>query len=316
MKPQRSYLLFKQPFVNPLQTSKGIWEERTSLVLRSDHGDGNVSFGEVGSLPGFWNFDLNAAEKEARFWCEGGCAEDQYTYLNPAITAIKSSIWKAGLANSVLPQTAKIWESNLSMKKGVIKRKIGIFPLEDEIPFVLDWLPKLPVGVRVRLDPNESFSREDLLRWTDALSGYSSVEFIEQPTGPKDDEWLIEFSSTSPIPIALDEALLRINLKGDMFAIPSNLYFVIKPILFSDWQDLHNFCSDKSRKIIFSTSFESPFGYEALIRMSTMSSHSPGLDRSFFCGNVHEFPEHHQPILSSPAVTNIKLAKLWDSLAK
>ena len=52
MKTIRRHLLFQQSFLSPLQTAKGVWSDRTSLVLREDDCDGRTSFGEFAPMPG------------------------------------------------------------------------------------------------------------------------------------------------------------------------------------------------------------------------------------------------------------------------
>ena len=124
-----------------------------------------------------------------------------------------------------IPESAKLFGFNNSVEYGVVKRKLGLLSPKEEIPLVLSWLSQLPPDVKVRFDPNESFSRDDLLRWTDALSQHSSIQYIEQPTGPKDDEWLIEHSLSSPISFALDEALLRFKSRDEILQLPKKSLF-------------------------------------------------------------------------------------------
>ncbi len=316
MKAKRSHLIFRQPFRKPFHSAKGVWEERTSLVLRQDGSDGCVFFGEVAPLQIRSDWILKRAIQEAKQWCEYKDDFDEFEILRPALSSLKSSIWKEKQVCSTLPETARIWAMNQSLSHGVIKRKIGLCSMNEELPEVLAWLDSLPEEIKVRLDPNESFSRNDLLKWTDALGGRSCIQFIEQPTGMKDDDWLIEHSFDSPIPIALDEALLRMESPEDLYQIPRNLFLVIKPVLFKDWDVLYALLADSERKIIFSTAFESPFGYEALVRLSSRTHLAPGLERSCFDGNTHEFAEHHVPSLSCPAVSNRKLSHLWNLLVK
>ena len=69
MKIKRRHLLFQQSFLSPLQTARGIWKERTSLVLRQDC-EGKTSFGEVAPLPGHSDLNFNEAVQEAKLWSE------------------------------------------------------------------------------------------------------------------------------------------------------------------------------------------------------------------------------------------------------
>jgi O-succinylbenzoate synthase len=125
---------------------------------------------------------------------------------------------------------------------------------------------------------------------------------------------LIDFSNQSSVPIALDESLFRIYNSSFITSLPRSLYLVIKPVLFPNWVKLFSDLEDRMNQVVFSTAFESPFGYESIIRLAADSTQVSGLDRSCFCGNKNEFPEHHQSLLSSPSVPSDKLDRLWQTL--
>ena len=283
-----------------------------SLVLRQDHENGFTSFGEVSALPGFFDFNLKDAQKEAEQWSKEGGHIDKFSIIGPAISSLESHIWEVGVTEIKLPSSARLWGTPGCEDAMVIKRKIGLSLPQNEIPEIVDWLESLATPIQVRLDPNESFSKDDLLLWIDALQEYQSVQFIEQPTGPADDEWLFKLAEDSPVPIALDEGLSRIKSFDELVNLPSELYLVIKPLLFPNWRKTLDLLTDQFERVIFSTAFESPFGYEALLRLCSHSLMTPGLERSCFRGNQYEFMEHHLGTLTSPCVSNHKLVELWD----
>jgi len=305
-------MLFRQSFVCPIKTARGVWTDRVSLVLRQDHENGFTSFGEVSALPGFIDFNLKDAQKEAEEWSKEGGNIDKFSIIGPAISSLESNIWEGGVKEIKLPSSARLWGTPGCEDARVIKRKIGLSLPQNEIPQIVDWLESLDTPIQVRLDPNESFSKDDLLLWIDALQEYQSVQFIEQPTGPADDEWLFKLAEDSPVPIALDEGLSRIKSFDEFVNLPSELYLVIKPLLFPNWEKTLNLLTDQFERVIFSTAFESPFGYEALLRLCSHSLMTPGLERSCFRGNQYEFMEHHLDTLNSPCVSNHKLVELWD----
>jgi O-succinylbenzoate synthase len=308
----RTYMLFRQSFVCPIKTARGVWTDRVSLVLRQDHENGFTSFGEVSALPGFIDFNLKDAQKEAELWSKEGGNIDNFSIIGPAISSLESNIWEGGVKEIKLPSSARLWGTPGCEDARVIKRKIGLSLPQNEIPQIVDWLESLDTPIQVRLDPNESFSKDDLLLWIDALQDYQSVQFIEQPTGPADDEWLFKLAEDSPVPIALDEGLSRIKSFDEFVNLPSELYLVMKPLLFPNWEKTLNLLIDQFERVIFSTAFESPFGYEALLRLCSHSLMTPGLERSCFRGNQYEFMEHHLGTLNSPCVSNHKLVELWD----
>jgi len=315
MELSRKYLAFKQSFKSPFVTSKGRWEERTSWVLREQKEDGSISFGEIAPIPGRNDIKTEEFQAELDNWTTYQVDSADFLWIRPALTSIASSIWlNLDCPRQYLKSSARIWEMKPDHLEGVVKRKIGILPLTVEIPMIQKWLEDLPEGVRVRLDPNESFSRDDLQMWTESLMHYNSVEFIEQPTGFKDDEWLLNYAPQSPIPIALDESLLRLDLETQVAGLEGNMFFVVKPILFPDWISLFSVFNDCMDRVIFSTAFESPFGYEALLRLASHSPLVPGLERSCFLENKHEFKQHHQANLLSPSVSVDELDRLWRKL--
>ena len=317
MKTQRSYFLYKQTFRSPIITSKGAWKERVSWIFREYRKDGRVGFGEYAPVEMPTESQMKEIHKEADKWVD--CKSDDlvYKYIRPALCSLKSSIWNLDMdCAQNLKKSARIWGIGKSATVSVIKRKIGMRCPKDEIPIILKWLNELPRDVNVRLDANESFSRVDLQRWTGALEGIPAVQFIEQPVGEFDDEWLLNYAAESPVPIALDESLLRLNNLDTIRHYPNNLFFVVKPILFPDWDLLFATLDQHMKKVIFSTVFESPFGYEALLRLAGRTDQVPGFERSCFYGTKNEFSEHHFQVLRSPSVSNEKLNSLWNALTQ
>ena len=53
MKTVREYKLITQSFANPLITSKDVWRERSSVVLREQSIDGDVFYGEIAPVRNF-----------------------------------------------------------------------------------------------------------------------------------------------------------------------------------------------------------------------------------------------------------------------
>ena len=316
MKPTRSYHLLSQSLHHPLATSRGLIREKKTLVLHQVDECGQISFGEISPLPGFRDFNLDQAVSEARIWSEKGNGSQSFSLLGPALSCLQSGIWGSCLPEATLPETAHIWSKEKPEIKGVIKRKIGLLTTREEIPVICKWLDQLGEGVKVRLDPNESFSRDDLKRWIDAIHPYECIQFIEQPTAREDEDWLIEFSQDSPVPLALDEALLRMQSMHIISQLPLHLFLVFKPTFYDDWEGMVQVIQQRKEHVVVSTGFESPFGYEALIRLSACSSLSPGLDRTCLIDQPHEFSSHHQATLTSPSVPVADLHRLWNRLRK
>ena len=173
---------------------------------------------------------------------------------------------------------------------------------------------ELPVDTKVRLDPNQSWSVSVLRKWIDAFYEEKKIEFIEQPLPHAQIDEMFEIAIDSPIPFALDESVVALGDLHKLEKMNWNGYFIIKPSLLSDWPRTIEFIRKNPSKSVLSTVFESPFGYEALLRCCTFSSNSAGIDRKIFFGKTEEFEEHHLDRLQVPCITNRRLANLWNSL--
>ena len=90
-----------------------------------------------------------------------------------------------------------------------------------------------------------------------------------------------------------------------------NGFYVLKPTLLPNWNLTLKFAKENPATTVFSTVYESPFGYEALVRASVFSELEPGLNRKNLKSQTKELPSHHLEILESPSVTTRELNELW-----
>ena len=311
----REFKIFRQKFITPLRTAHGLWEVRNSILLKETHEDSSYSFGEVAPTPGFNNYSLDDALKEAKVWKQKGNKE-RYRCINTAISSVKSFVWKKCSTESrkVIPASLYFEAAKVPKNCSVIKRKIGLKSQREEILDVLNWLKKLPATVGVRLDPNQSLNFEKLQGWTDALEGNRKVEFIEQPVPGIPCDKIINLMTESGISMALDEAIITHGGLRKIMERGWGGYFVVKPTLLHNWSDSLSFIKEYPDKCVVSTAFESPIGYEAVIRACMYSNLVPGIDRSVFKGCRNEFKLHHNHSLNIPSVKNDSLNVLWNSL--
>ena len=69
MKTVREYKLITQSFAKPLITSKDVWRERSSVVLREQTIDGDVFYGEIAPVRNFpQQASIPSILKEAESW--------------------------------------------------------------------------------------------------------------------------------------------------------------------------------------------------------------------------------------------------------
>ena len=298
-----------------MATARGEMCGMTSLILREVFENGTIGYGEVASIPGFSEFSIDKAILEAEDWIHGHCKDVQkYRILCPALASLTSSVWEA-VPLVKLQESAQIYHPEQNVTSSTLKRKIGLRPPKQEIDQVLDWLSRLPRQTKVRLDANEALSPVQLEKWVSAICHAPQVEFIEQPTGEFYDDWLFDFAQSSSVPLALDEGCLRLFCKGKLLASSWPGFFVIKPSLYSNWDEIEELIKRSPDRIVLSTCFESPFGYEAIIRLAARALTVPGLDRSCYQGNPFEFASHHLDRLITPSVPVEELEKLWHQLS-
>ena len=311
----REFKIFTQKFTTPLPTANGLWEERQSIILKETYADSTFSFGEVAITPGFNSFSFQDALSEVKLWQK----EDDritYRYICPALSCMKASIWKedALVTKEVVPACLYFERLRFSGYNQVIKRKIGLKPPKVEIPEILIWMNQLPAGSKVRLDPNQSLTNEHMIAWLYALEGNKKVEFIEQPVPGMPSDAILDIITSSKVPVALDEAIITLGGLRKVKELGWDGYFVVKPSLLDDWADTLCFLQEHPNVCVVSTVFESPIGYECVIRTCIHSNLIPGIDRRLFLGGKYEIDAHHQSSLIVPSVSNQKLDELWRRL--
>ena len=140
-------------------------------------------------------------------------------------------------------------EDKLAAGFSTIKMKIGAIDLDTELKLLRSIRDQYSSEeITLRVDANGAFSPEDAERVLAELSRLE-VHSIEQPikTGQWDD--MARLCSESPIPIALDEEMIGVNLSQDKIKLLDNIdphFIILKPSLHggisgtSEWIKLAN----------------------------------------------------------------------------
>ena len=312
----REFKLIKQKFARPYTFSSITWKVRESIVLREKSQTGNFVYGEIAPVPGFPNQSgLNIVQEECKKWVNYQSLPLQNSLL-PALSCMKAEFW----LTSQEKKGQEIQKSILSIFNSSennffsFKKKIGLFPISEEITEIKKWLSGLPVSCLVRLDANGSLSIDDLRIWLEEFQDENRIQYIEQPLADKFREELFLIAEKSPIPLAIDESVIAMEGPYQAKNAGWKGFYVIKPTLLSDWSDSINFAKENKEKTVFSTSFESPFGYEALVRACIHSNLDAGITREPFKNLSTELACHHSHTLSSPAATQFELDELWEKI--
>ncbi len=316
MKDSRQFKVYKTKFNLPCQTARGTWTEKESIILRKEDKKGNLSFGEVSLVKGFTSERLSELLPLAIHWRKDGKTSENSLFKS-AVSCLESEIWNAPLGINSLNGIHSATLANFNTQRilsEVYKIKIGISDVVDEISRAKEFFKLLSSASRVRLDANESLNIEDLYKWNEEFKDEPKLEFLEQPLPRHNLEKLIEIQHRLDIPLAIDESIFW---KGDFSYFMEDHwrgFFVIKPALMSNWSAAIEFIKSKPDRCVISTTFESPFGYEAVIRFASFSNCIAGLDRNIYYNIEGEFSAHHQNPLFPGTVNLNDLDNLWSSL--
>ena len=251
-------------FQHPAGTSRGIYTERKSWMLEMTNDDmpGRKGIGECAPLPELSCDDIPEYEKTLRAVCDRFEQEGAIDYpmmrpypsmlfgLETALLNLQSgsdilfdndfSRGKVGITINGL-----VWmgdydtmlrriEEKLQQGFHCIKLKIGAIEFDKELDMVKRIRERFSRSeVALRVDANGAFCFEEALYKLELLSQYA-IHSIEQPI--KQNQWgyMAELCRESPLPIALDEELIGINIpemKAHVLNIIKPAYIVLKPSL-------------------------------------------------------------------------------------
>jgi o-succinylbenzoate synthase len=125
-------------------------------------------------------------------------------------------------------------EEKLSQGYRCIKLKIGAIDFDKELDMVRSIRERFSSKeLQIRLDANGGFSYDEALYKMELLSQYA-VHSIEQPIKAKQWAFMADLCRESPLPIALDEELIGVNMpemKRHVLNIIKPAYIVLKPSL-------------------------------------------------------------------------------------
>lgn len=266
-------------FQHPAGTSRGIYTERKSWMLEMTNDDlpGRKGIGECAPLPELSCDDIPEYEKTLRAVCDRFEQEGAIDYpmmrpypsmlfgLETALLNLQSgsdilfdndfSRGKVGITINGL-----VWmgdydtmlrriEEKLQQGFHCIKLKIGAIEFEKELDLVKRIRERFSHHeVQLRVDANGGFTFDEALYKLELLAQYA-IHSIEQPIKAKQWGYMAELCRESPLPIALDEELIGINIpemKAHVLNIIKPAYIVLKPSLHGgmkgvrEWVDIAN----------------------------------------------------------------------------
>jgi len=120
-----------------------------------------------------------------------------------------------------------------------IKLKIGAIDFETEVELLQSIRNKFSKqDMELRVDANGAFSVEDALKKLEQLAKLD-LHSIEQPIKQGQPEAMQKLCSATPLPIALDEELIGINLldkRSELLTFIKPQYIILKPSLVGGFQ--------------------------------------------------------------------------------
>ena len=127
--------------------------------------------------------------------------------------------------------------------------------------------------VELRVDANGGFKYEEALYKMELLSQYA-IHSIEQPIKPRQWGYMAQLCRDSPLPIALDEELIGVNMpemKAQVLNIIKPAYIVLKPSLHGGIQGTREWVEiarDKGIGSWITSALESNVGLNAVAQLA------------------------------------------------
>jgi len=222
------WLPYALPLRQPWRTSRGMVDRRQGQLLRLQAADGLVGWGDCAPLPEF-GIDPAAATAFAE-----ECAQLD---LSARRAALPLNAWLSGEApvdsvavNANFGPISEIAASRLAeaAAKGfsVVKLKVGVAPLADEIAALRALGSGLPAGLKLRLDANRAWSPAAAAAFVAACAGLP-IDGLEEPLAEPDCDFLQKLQSTAAFPLAIDESVHLLD--AHFFRHPPVRRLVIKP---------------------------------------------------------------------------------------
>jgi o-succinylbenzoate synthase len=254
-----TFYTYTLQFRKPATTSRGSMHKHTAYYVKLTN-EIQIGWGECAPLPGLSTDNIDGIDEQLKQSCElindglpiaalplesfpairfafetaelmlhqqlPMCVFNTPFYHGQQNIPINGLIWMADAATMLEEAKQKVADGYRC-----IKFKVGALDFDEECR-IIEQVRKFAnaFALEIRLDANGAFSNDEALKKLKELSRFE-IHSIEQPIQPKQDEWMQEVCSKSPIPIALDEDLIgRIPSMAYLrFVKPA--YVILKPTL-------------------------------------------------------------------------------------
>jgi len=286
-------------FIIPGKTSRDVLSKKDSwfIVLKDVN---NFGVGECSIIPGLSLDNIHKIESKLKQVCNDILngkqinyeSYDQFPALKFAIETAHQSLegfnppfhlFNSDFTNNEkgIPINGLIWMGEISfMQKQIknklnngfncLKLKVGSLEFESEINLLKNLRKEFSKkDLEIRLDANGAFSNETALEKLKRLSDFS-IHSIEQPIKPKQFSEMAKICELSPLPIALDEELIGVNLSSEREKLLDTInphFLILKPSLLGGFKDSNewiHFAEKRNIKWWATSALESNVGLNAI----------------------------------------------------
>ena len=261
-------------FITPGKTSRDVLQKKDSwfLVLKNNE---NYGIGECSIIPGLSLDKTENINFKLKSICDkissGKIISDNELEGYPAIRfaleiALKDlnsfdtpfKLFNSDFSNYIdsIKINGLIWMGDIEQMKAqiatkidngfnCIKIKVGVLEFDTELELFKNLKKNFSKSdLEIRLDANGAFKKNHALEKLKFLSNYS-IHSIEQPIEQNQWDDMAKLCELSPIPIALDEELIGVNLEREaLLDTIKPQYLILKPSLLGgflesdDWINL------------------------------------------------------------------------------
>ncbi len=236
---------YRIPLKRAWQSAAGGLFERTGWLIELETNKGEMGYGECAPLPAAGTETPEAAEQ----WFQTHLSGTEQRPPREALEALpppdRHPAARCGIETALLDLIAQAeglplhrWlnpdapsqvcvnaslgtlddgapsRARAALKQGfsVLKLKVGIAAIDQELEWLQGLCRALPSTARLRLDANRAWDREEALRFLQGIQGLP-VESLEEPLSQPEPELLAELQESAPCTLALDESLTRLKVE-------------------------------------------------------------------------------------------------------
>jgi len=291
-------LRYRLPLLRPLRMLGTVQHVRMGALIKIIFEDGCIGLGELAPFPGLHNETLALAIQDLKKLLPllGRQAKHPTTWILPENTcpslhfALDTALLDARANKAQIPAaeilnadycktvslngllTGSLEEIQTKIKKNpplnpkrIIKVKVGARLMEDEIALIRFLDEKLPAGLKLRLDANRQWNKEQAVYFAKHIP-LERIDYIEEPIDAPQE--LDAFYKSCGMPFALDETLQE---KKEISHSPGLKALIIKPSVIGSIERMRMlsvFARQHGLLYVISSVFESGVGLRALANLA------------------------------------------------